>query len=82
MEFGIEKCAMLVTVRGKEKVPDGKTIKGVKDGEGYKYLGVLETEEIKMKDTKEKTQSEYYRGVRKVMEIKLDSGNLSKALNN
>lgn len=35
-----------------------------------------------MKDNKKKIQSEYYRGVRKVMEIKLNSVNLLKALNN
>lgn len=51
MEFGTEKCAMLVMVKGKKKVPDGvhlpdgKTINSLKDGEGYKYLGVLDKNE-------------------------------------
>ena len=46
MEFGIEKCAVLVMKRGKVvksegiKLPDYKTIQGLKDGDSYKYLGI------------------------------------------
>ena len=45
MEFGIEKCAMLVIEKGKSlksvgiELPDGKVIKSLQEGEGYKYLG-------------------------------------------
>ena len=48
MEFGIEKCAMLVTEKGKIvksvgiELPDGKVIKLLQEGESYKYLGILE----------------------------------------
>ena len=47
MEFGIEKCAMLVLEKGKtvksvgRELPDGKIIKSLKEGESYKYLGFL-----------------------------------------
>ena len=47
MEFGIEKCAMLVMEKGKiEKLvgielPDGKVIKSFQEGESCKYLGIL-----------------------------------------
>ena len=53
MEFGIEKCAVLVMKRGKVvksegiKLPDYKTIQGLKDGDSYKYLGILEADRIK-----------------------------------
>ena len=48
MEFGIEKCAMLVMEKGKIvksvgiKLRDGKIIKSFQEGESYKYLGILE----------------------------------------
>ena len=52
MEFGIEKCAMLVIDKGKNvksvriELPDGKVIKSLKEGECYKYLGILEADKI------------------------------------
>ena len=48
MEFGIEKCAMLVIEKGKIvksvgiELPDRKVIKSLQEGESYKYLGILE----------------------------------------
>ena len=45
MEFGIEKCAMLVMKKGKIvksvsiEMPDVKVIKSLQEGESYKYLG-------------------------------------------
>ena len=50
MEFGIEKCAILVMEKGKIvksvgiELPDGKVIKSLQEGESYKYLGLLEAE--------------------------------------
>ena len=48
MEFGIEKCAMLVMEKGKIvksvgiELPDSKVIKSLQEGESYKYLGIFE----------------------------------------
>ena len=50
MEFGIEKCAMLVIEKGKIvksvgiELQDGKVIKLLQEDESYKYLGILEAE--------------------------------------
>ena len=50
MEFGIEKCAMLVTEKGKIvksvgiELPDSNVIKSLQEGESYKYLGILQAE--------------------------------------
>ena len=47
MEFGIEKCAMLVMEKGKIvksvgiELPHRKVIKSLQEGESYKYLGIL-----------------------------------------
>ena len=58
MEFGIEKCATLVTEKGKIvksvgiELPDSEVIKSLQEGESYKYLGILEADnflEEKMK---------------------------------
>ena len=52
MEFGIEKCAMLVGEKGKIvrsvgiELPDGKVIKSLQEGENYKYLGILEADQF------------------------------------
>ena len=50
MEFDIEKCAMLVTEKGKivksvgMELLEGKVIKSLQEGESYKHLGILEAE--------------------------------------
>ena len=49
MEFGIEKCVMLVMEKGKIvksvdiELEDGNVIKSLLEGESHKYLGNLET---------------------------------------
>ena len=52
MEFGIDKCAVLFMRAGKIvksegiELPDVKVIMSLKEGESYKYLGVLESDKI------------------------------------
>ena len=52
MEFGIEKCAMLVMEKGKImqsvgiELPHGKVIKSLQEGEISRYLGILEADEF------------------------------------
>jgi len=61
MRFGIQKCATIVKKRGKKEeddgilLPDGEQMEDLGNGE-YKYLGVLEASDIKMKEMKEKTR--------------------------
>ena len=48
MEFGISKCAVLVMKRGKVskcegiRISDAQVIRGLEEGDGYRYLGILE----------------------------------------
>ena len=47
MEFGVEKCAVLTMKKGKMANSDGialpnKAMKGLKEGDRYKYLGVIQ----------------------------------------
>ena len=52
MEFGIDVCATLVLKRGKFikfdwiSLPDRRLMKGLIEGAGYKYLGILQADEI------------------------------------
>ena len=87
MEYGIEQFAVLIMKRGKIvkcdeiKMPDNRIIRGLEKEEGYKYLGILEGDEIKSKDMKNIITSEYYRRVRKILKSKLSGGNIMKAIN-
>ena len=87
MQFGIEKCSTLVMKRGKRiksdgiKMPDDQVIKSLKEGEVYKYLGILQADEVQVKEMKGKVGSEYRRRVRKIPETKLNGGNVIKGIN-
>ena len=82
MEFGIEKCAMLVMEKGKIvksvgiALPDGNVIKSLQEGESYKYLGILETDKFLEEKMKWNISKEYIRRLRKVLKSKLNGGNL------
>ena len=66
MEFGVEKCAVLIMKRGKfissEGIclPDGQRIKSVEKEEGYKYLGVLEADWCKPRPNEGNNNNNYY----------------------
>ena len=87
MEFGIEKCAMLVMKSGKRRMTDGMElpnhdkIRTVGESETYKYLGILEADTIKQVKMKDKIRKEYLRRTRKLLETKLSSRNLIKGMN-
>ena len=56
MEFGVEKCAMLIMKSGK-KTTDGRNQESIimfGEKKNYKYFGILETDTMKQVDMKEK----------------------------
>ena len=85
MEFGIEKCAMLVMKSGKRhltdkmELPNQDKIRMLREKETYKYLGILEADTTNK--MKEKIKKEYLRKTRKLRETKLCSRNLIKGIN-
>ena len=87
MEFGIEKCAMLVMKSDKRHMTDGiellnhDKIRTLGENETYKYLGILEADTIKQVQMKDKTRKEYLRRTTKLLETKLSSRNLIKGIN-
>ena len=87
MEFGIEKCAMLVIERGKRHLTDGMElpnqdkIRTLGEKKAYKYLGILGADTIKQEEMKERIKKKYIRRTRKLPETKLCSRNLIKGIN-
>ena len=87
MEFGIEKCAMLVMKSGKRHMTDGMElpnhdkIRTLGENETYKYLGILEADTIKRVEMKDKIRKDYLKRTRKLLETKLFSRNLIKGIN-
>ena len=82
MEFGKEKCAMLVMEKGKIvrsvgiELPNGKVIKSLQEGESYKYLGILETDKFLEEKMKLNVSKEYIKRLKTVLKSKLNDGNL------
>ena len=87
MEFGTEKCAMLVMKSGKRhltegmELPNEDKIRTLGENETYKYLGILEADTIKQVEIKDKIQNEYLRRIRKLIETELFRKNLIKWIN-
>ena len=86
MKFGLSKCATVVMKRGKKieddgiTMPDGQKMEDI-GGMPYKYLGVLESDRIKMAEMKEKVKKDYNTRVKKLLKSRLNAGNLIKAIN-
>ena len=87
MEFGIEKCAMLVMKSRKRHLTDGIELpnqdksRTLGEKKTYKYLGILEVDTIKQEEMEEKIKKEYFRRTRKLLESKLNSRSLIKVIN-
>ena len=87
MEFGVEKCSVMTIKKGKMTNSDGialpnrTTMKGLKEGDSYKYLGVIQANGMKQHEMKEKIKTEYYRQVRNILEAKLKGRNITMTIN-
>ena len=87
MEFGIEKCDVLVMEKGKIvksvgiELPNGKVIKSLQEDESYKYLGILEADKLLEEKIKLNVSKEYIRRLRKVLKSKLNGGSLVRGVN-
>ena len=87
--YGIEKCGVLVIKSGKLVKSEGIVISGERliramndgDVDAYKFLGVLEGDEIKHTEMNRRIEKEYFRLVRKILKSKLNSGNMVQAIN-
>ena len=87
MQCGISKCARLEMKKVKAvqsegiELPNGETIKSLKDGKGYQYLGVLLFNSVKSKEIKDIITKDYYRKSRKILKAILIAGKTIQAIN-
>ena len=57
------------------ELPSGEVMKDV-DENGYKYLGVLQAENVKNREMKDKVRTEYLRRVKLLVKSERCAGNL------
>ena len=84
IEFGIEKCAMLIRKSRRWHMmeePNQEKIRTLREKETNKYLVILEADTIKQVDMKGKMKKEYLRRMRKLLKTKLYSRNLINGIN-
>ena len=87
MEFGTEKCVLLVMKSGKRHMTDKiellnhDKIRTLGEDETYKSLGIFEADTIKQVEMKDKIRKAYLRRTTKLLETKLSSRNLIKGIN-
>ena len=87
MEFGISKCGILILKRGKlvhlegTEIPSGKRIKEIDTDQGYKYLGILEADDMKFSEMKSTIKKEYLRRLKVILKSNLNSKNTISAIN-
>ena len=86
MELGVSKCAnvtikvaKLISAGGME-LSSGEIIPELESDKGYKYLGILEANDIMYTEMKDKIQKEYYRRVRQLTSSKLNGENTIRAI--
>ena len=63
------------------ELSSGEVIPELESDKGYKYLGILEADDIMHTDMKDKIKKEYYRRVRQLTSSKLNGGNTIRAIN-
>ena len=87
MSFGLDKCNILNITKGTLTPSENitlaseETIRALDLREQYKYLGMLQSNEINKKRMKENYREEYFNRVKKVLKTSLNSRNTIQAIN-
>ena len=86
MRFRIGKCGVVAMRIGKDSECEGITTGSDKviaeiDGGGYKYLGIMERSDIYQEQMKRSVKTEYFQRARSALKLKLNAGNVFKAIN-
>ena len=86
MEFGIRKCGLLVLKKAKVvdsdgvQLPNGERMQSAEE-EGYKYLGILEVDDLQHTVMKERFCAVYFRRLKKVLSSKPNGRNVFRPIN-
>ena len=62
-------------------LPNGAEIRSLEQSEGYKYLGILQSDDINNKEMKQIAKKEYFRKVRKLLKASRNEKNTIEAMN-
>ena len=62
-------------------LPNKTTMKGLKEGDSYKYLRVILPDGTKHHEMKDKVETGYYKRLTKILETKLNDGNIITGIN-
>jgi hypothetical protein len=86
MSFGIEKCKTLSIAKGKIEIKNFKTedegtIEAMNEDDIYKYLGQMQTKQIKHAQMKRQLGEEYLHLTKSILKTKLNGKNTIKAIN-
>ncbi|XP_034281008.1 uncharacterized protein LOC117670166 [Pantherophis guttatus] len=63
------------------KMPHGNDLKHLDEADPYKYLGILQADNIKHTEAKKKVSSDYILRAEKILTFKLNGGNTIKTIN-
>ena len=87
MNFGLDKCNILNIQKGKLIPTDDiilsseETIKALDIKDHYKYLGMLQSNEVNKKTMRNKYRDEYFNRISKILKTSLNSKNTIQAIN-
>ena len=81
MEFAVNKWAHVTMKRGKLVNKKGEIIEELETEKGYKYLGILEADDLMHDKMKHTIRKEYYRRVRQICSSNLNGGNTISVIN-
>ena len=81
MEFGLDKCAVLHTEKGKiVEHPQNDDIQALAAAEDYKYLGILQCDNTLHQLVKNKATKEYLNRLRQILHSGLSAPNITTAI--
>jgi len=90
MKFGLEKCKIVDVVNGRLnddcsnnfEFSNGDSIQTLKlESDSYKYLGILQLNDLKQAEMKEQVRKEYKKRVRAILKSQLNGRNKIDAIN-
>jgi hypothetical protein len=86
MVFGIEKCKILSIAKGKLEMrnyttEDDDNMEAMNEDDIYRYLGHMQSKQIKHAQMKQKLGEEYLNRTKSILQTKLNAKNMIKASN-
>ena len=81
MEFGLDKCAVIHIVKG--NISDSTIVKGLpllSSEDNYKYLGLIQCDEIIQDKVKTNTKKEYFLRIRNILRADISANNVTSSI--